>query len=87
MDFEIVDHYTLARIHCTPQNIQGINRPTPLATRSKYLVKIVKNEHFRVYLGSVRSGSEWIFLMLTIIHLHESSAPHKTPREIIAPHP
>jgi hypothetical protein len=86
MEFVIVDGHTLAGSQCTPQDTQADNRPTPLATRSQYLVKIVKNGHFGVYLGSGRSGSKWIFLVLTIMRLHASTAPHKTPTEIIAPH-
>jgi VanZ family protein len=84
MDFETIDHSTPRCIQATPYGPQANIRVTPPVTRPKYIAKITKNGHFRVYLGLGRSGSKWILGLLTIIHSDASGVLTKALRGIFA---
>jgi hypothetical protein len=87
MDRVIFYHYTLGCILHTLYGTEVNICATPLATRPKYLAKIANNEHFRVYLGSGCSGTQWVLRFLTIIHLDASSTPYMAVRRIFVPLP
>src|SRR5436305_1417435 len=84
MDFETIDHYTLRCIQHTLYGPQANIRVTLPATQPKYVAKITKNGHFRVYSGSGCPGSKWILKLLTIIPSDASCTPSMGLRQIFA---